>query len=256
VSSDRASRKPGQFAQERFRARHRAWLRRVQWLLGAVALGELAVAGALGALVQPDHMGFYWGLGLGISVTTLIALGDSPPERIDKWRRGVYGEKATAKRLRGLVRRGWVLVHDIDIGRGNIDHVLIGPPGVFVLESKWLAGVLSVSRGVLTVTSREDPDDHYENHTFAPRARTDAALVACQLRDCGMPGTRVQPVIVLWAKFDQPPVLSGRVAWIQGKQLADALARRPVKLSQPDIERAAALVISLGPAVKAPQSIR
>jgi hypothetical protein len=100
-------------------------------------------------------------------VTTLLTLGGSPPEHIDRWRRDAYGEKATAKRVRGLVRRGWVLVNDIDIGLGNIDHVLIGPPGVFLLESKWLAGLVSVSRGVLTVTPREDPDDGYENHTFA-----------------------------------------------------------------------------------------
>src|SRR5437867_1094976 len=119
VSSGPVTRNPGQFAKERFRARHRAWLRRVQWLLGAVALGELTVAVALGALLQPRHMGFYWGLGLGIALTTLIALGDSPPEHIDKWRRGAYGDKATARKLRGLVRSGWVLVNDIDIGRGN-----------------------------------------------------------------------------------------------------------------------------------------
>jgi hypothetical protein len=244
VSSGPVARKPGQFADERFRARHRAWLRRVGWLLAAVAVGELAVTVAVGALLQPQRISLYWGLGLGIALTTLIALGDSPPEHIDRWRRGAYGEKATAKRLRGLVRRGWVLVNDIDIGRGNIDHVLIGPPGVFLLESKWLAGLVSVSRGVLTITAREDPDDSYENREFARRARTTAALVACHLRDSGMPGTWVQPVIVLWAKFDQPPVLSDRVAWIQGKQLAGALGRQPVRLTQPDIERAAALVMS------------
>jgi hypothetical protein len=243
---DHVARKPGQFADERFRARHRAWLKRVQWLLAAVALGELAVAVALGALLQPHHIGFYWGLGLGIASTTLIALGDSPPEHIDRWRRGADGEKATAKQLRGLVRRGWVLVNDIDIDRGNIDHVLIGPPGVFLLESKWLAGLVSVSRGALTVRWREDPDDGYENHTFARRARTDAALVACHLRDSGMPSAWVQPVIVLWARFDQPPVLSDGVAWIEGKQLAGALARQPARLRDRDIARAATLLQSLG----------
>jgi len=210
-----------------------------------VALAELGFIVALGAVFQPDHMSFYWGLGLGIALTTLITLGDSPPEHIDRWRRGEYGEKATAKAVRQLRRRGWVLINDIDTGRGNIDHVLIGPPGIFLLESKWLSGIVSVSRGVMTVTWREDPDDGYDNHSFARRARTDAALVASHLRDSGMPATWVQPVIVLWATFDQPPVLSEGVAWVQGKQLAAALERRPARLSQREIERAAQLVASV-----------
>jgi hypothetical protein len=208
---------------------------------------------AVGALLQPEHIGFYWGLGLGIALTTLVALGDSPPEHIDRWRRGADGEKDTAKALRGLVRGGWVLITDIDVGRGNIDHVLIGPPGVFVLETKSLAGLVSVSRGVLKVTWREDPDDGYENCTFARRARTDAALVACHLRDSGMPRTWVQPVIVLWAAFEQPPVLSDGVAWIQGKQLASSMGRRPVKLTPVEIGQAASLLGALGPSARARQ---
>jgi len=46
------------------------------------------------------------------------------------------GEKATAKALRGLVKSGWTLLNDVDWGRGNIDHVLVGPAGVFLLETK------------------------------------------------------------------------------------------------------------------------
>jgi hypothetical protein len=124
VSSDPPTRKAGHFANERFRARHRAWLHRV-----GVAIAELAVTVAFGSLFQPDHMSFYWGLGLGIALTTLVALGDSPPEHIDRWRRGAEGEKSTAKKLRRLSRDGWVLLNDIDLGRRNIDHVLVGPPG-------------------------------------------------------------------------------------------------------------------------------
>src|SRR5205814_246370 len=136
--------------------------------------------------------------------------------------------------------------NDIDVGRGNLDHVLVGPGGIYLLESKWLSGVASVSRGVLTVTWPEDPDDGYENTTFARRARTDAALVACHMRDRGMPRIWVQPVIVLWANFDQDPVVSDGVAWLRGKQLADALLRQPIRLSPDDIGRATNALRSLG----------
>jgi len=60
-------------------------------------------------------------------------------------------------------------------GRGNIDHLLIGPPGVFLLDSKNLSGLLSVKAGVLSVRWREDPDDGYENFRLAGQDRRDSA---------------------------------------------------------------------------------
>jgi hypothetical protein len=106
--------------------------------------------------------------------------------------------------------------------------------------------LLTVSRGVLTVSWREDPDDGYENTTFARRARTDAALVSCHLRDSGLPGLWVQPVIVVWATFDQGSVESGGVAWVRGRQIADAILRQPNRLSRNQVERAASALRSLG----------
>ena len=47
---------------------------------------------------------------------------------------------ATAKALRGLEDEGWIVMHDLPAGRGNIDHILVGPGGVFLLDSKRLDG--------------------------------------------------------------------------------------------------------------------
>jgi hypothetical protein len=58
------------------------------------------------------------------------------------WRKGARGERRTARRLRRLVRRGYVVFHDLAMpgSRGNIDHLLIGPTGVFVIDSKQYTG--------------------------------------------------------------------------------------------------------------------
>jgi hypothetical protein len=58
------------------------------------------------------------------------------------WRTGARGERRTARRLRRLVRRGYVAFHDLAMpgSRANIDHLLIGPSGVFVLDSKQYTG--------------------------------------------------------------------------------------------------------------------
>lgn len=58
------------------------------------------------------------------------------------WRRGARGEEVVGRRLDQLPRESWAVVHDLTIGtRGaNLDHLVIGPPGVFALNTKHLTG--------------------------------------------------------------------------------------------------------------------
>lgn len=51
---------------------------------------------------------------------------------------GLEGKSLTADVLRKLQTEGWVLVNGVKIKKdSDVDHVLIGPAGVLVLESKW-----------------------------------------------------------------------------------------------------------------------
>lgn len=53
------------------------------------------------------------------------------------WRAGADGERAVARVL-GKLPEGWVVFHSVKVGsRGSdIDHVVIGPPGVFTVNTK------------------------------------------------------------------------------------------------------------------------
>jgi len=246
MSTDAVERQPGQFARARFDARKRAWLRRVWWVFPVLVLLEIAIPVVLGSILQPGHIGFYSGFGLGVAVAMVILLSDSPPHHIERWRQGAEGERATARALRPLLHDGWELINDIDTGRGNIDHVLIGPAGVFLLESKNLNGLASVHADVLSVRWREDPDDGYEVSQLAPRARAASAKLSRSLAEAGLGRVWVQPVIVLWADFAQRSILPERVAWVQGKSLATVLAQRPARLRPADVARIAAVVRQLG----------
>jgi hypothetical protein len=209
----------------------------------SLAAFEIAVCVGLGLLLQPQHLGFYWGLGIGVAIAAVGILADSPPHHIERWRQGAEGEKATAKALRKLVGSGWTVLHDIDVGRGNIDHVAVGPAGVFLIESKSLHGLLSVEKDVLFVRWREDPDEGYEIRYYGPRVRAAAAELA---RILGQHAGRVwvQPLIVLWGSFDQRAVESRRVAWVRGADLADVLGARPIQLSEAEVARLAATIRS------------
>jgi Nuclease-related domain len=63
------------------------------------------------------------------------------------WARGARGEHRTARQLRRLTRHGWIVFHDLAIpgSEANADHLVIGPPGTFLLDSKNWRGRLAVA---------------------------------------------------------------------------------------------------------------
>jgi hypothetical protein len=67
------------------------------------------------------------------------------PEAI-AWRRGAAEERRTARLLSPLERQGWVVLHDLAVpgSRANIDHLVIGPGGVLVIDSKQYRGRLQL----------------------------------------------------------------------------------------------------------------
>jgi hypothetical protein len=63
-----------------------------------------------------------------------------------RWLRGAEGEEAVGAVLESLTADGWHVIHDVSFGRGNIDHVVVGPGGVFAVETKSHAGRISLER--------------------------------------------------------------------------------------------------------------
>jgi hypothetical protein len=80
-------------------------------------------------LYFPWNPNFAAGLWLGAVLGMSIAIWDEIPEAIENWRRGAAGERLTEKALVGL---GHVR-HDVTLGWGNVDHILVNDRGVFVI---------------------------------------------------------------------------------------------------------------------------
>jgi hypothetical protein len=138
--------RPGGSAQARWRqlraAEWAAWIRTLPWRV-AVLLGIGAGGGVLGSLLASR-------LGLVLGGLAAVAAGWGlrfrPSPDAVAWRRGSVGERRTAQLLGPLERHGWAVLHDLAVphSRANIDHLVIGPGGVFVIDSKQYRGRLQL----------------------------------------------------------------------------------------------------------------
>jgi hypothetical protein len=119
-----------------------AWTRTLPWRV-ALVLG----IGAAGAVLGGQLAG-RWGLVLGglAAVVASWGLRFRPSPDAVAWRRGAVGERHTARLLGPLERHGWAVLHDLAVpgSRANIDHLVIGPGGVFVIDSKHYRGRLQL----------------------------------------------------------------------------------------------------------------
>lgn len=121
----------------------------------AAAIGIYAGGSLLSSLGHADRPALgpaavRWSAVVGGLLVGLAVAADllSPRRTTEAWRIGAEGEERTAALLAGLHRRGWVVLHDRRARgrRGNIDHVVVGPGGVFVIDTKSWKGVIEIGR--------------------------------------------------------------------------------------------------------------
>jgi hypothetical protein len=169
---------------------------------------------------------FAGGVTGGLLMVAAYTLLD-PPGYIAKWRLGAAGERRTAKALRPLLRKGWTVTHDVQRVHENFDHVLVGPPGVFLLETKARAGTVSLEDGVLTIRYPDDPDELVTLPRLAAqmRGRTRDLRATHPFEN----GVRrwVTPVVVLWADFPERRVEHDGITYIHGDELVGWLPSLP-----------------------------
>jgi hypothetical protein len=203
--------RPGGSAQAQWRrlraAEWAAWTRTLPWRVPTI-LAIAAGGGVLGSLLAP-RLGLVLG-GLAAIVAAWV-LRFRPSPDASAWQRGAAGERRTARLLDPLARHGWAVLHDLAIPRSqaNLDHLVIGPGGVFVIDSKQYRGRLQL-----------DPTGRlwHGRYPLAPTLRAvdfEADQAARVLPD---PGVAVVPIVAVhgpqvpWGKVvtDGVPVVAAR----------------------------------------------
>lgn len=110
-------------------------------LVALLLVALLPVATALATPVDVSPWALAMTAGLGILALVW-------PDRSGRWAAGAAGERATAMALRGIGSEGFVVWHDVRFQgrRWNLDHVLVGPPGIVIVETKQWARTVRVGR--------------------------------------------------------------------------------------------------------------
>jgi Nuclease-related domain len=80
------------------------------------------------------------------AIATLIIADRRADPAFGRWLRGAEGEKQVGAIFDGFTAQGWHVTHDVCLGRGNIDHVLVGPGGIFAVETKAHRGRIALDR--------------------------------------------------------------------------------------------------------------
>ena len=160
------------------------FMRRAWWLV--LFWPAVAAAAAPAVLLAPGPVrGFLFGVvcasGLWGAVYVVATSSGAAPAFM-----GQMGEQLTAGELRRLRRRGWRLINGVHFRAWDIDHVLIGPGGAVVAETKFSANGWSPSRYTDQVIA--DARDRAKRNANDLRLNLGKSLLT----------ERVFPVVVLW----------------------------------------------------------
>ena len=171
--------------------------------------------GKLGLAVGGWILGFVTAIGLfgwmvGFDVHSLT------------YRWGAWGEEYTRDELARL-GPDWFVRHDIPNPYANWDHVVVGPPGIFMIDSKRLSNprIKVEADGLASGSIR------LRGTTF--RGRALGLKKALTARVGSIPD--VEAVVAIWGNFDGEPQERDRVVYLNASSLIEWLESRPPAIS-------------------------
>jgi len=145
----------------------------------------------------PVLNGVQWALAIGLLVrlSWLVTRRGSAEAEAARWAAGASGEQIVSDALAQL-EADHVVIHNLPIaGRGDADHVVVGPAGVIVIETKYLAGRITCQAdGTWLQLKRDEVRQMADPSAQVQRA---AEAVAARLRACGCGNVPVHCVLVM-----------------------------------------------------------
>ncbi len=192
-------------------------------LVGTLAGTVLALAVA----------GFWWWPAslIGLPLVAVLWREIDPGGLLDPLphRKGARGEQSVGEVLESLDDR-YRVHHGIDTGRGNIDHVVIGPTGVFTIETKNVAGRFELRHGRVT-------RDGFDARDLVRQARAEAMAIRDRLREAGIDGWVEAVVASADAHIQNGRLEVENVTVLPAMDVRHFILNRRIRLSEADVSR-------------------
>jgi hypothetical protein len=109
------------------------------------------------------------------------------------WVRGAVGERQTEEVLLKLAD-DWHVFHDVPDGQGNWDHTVIGPAGVFAIDTKSYSSPATVENDTLRSGRIRTPGSAFRGSAVRLKEMLE--------RKSGV-STWVQAAVTIWGEFPQ-----------------------------------------------------
>ena len=143
--------------------------------------------------------------------------------------RGARAEEVVAERLVNLPD-GYRVFNDIAFDGFNVDHVVVGPGGIFLIETKSHRGNVE-SKGDNLLIDGKQPSKNFLNQTWRQTYQLRDFLNKHTSRDW-----KIWPVLCFTRAFVSVHLQVKGIAVVNGKYLAAYLMRHQQRLSTEDIE--------------------
>jgi len=150
-------------------------------------------------------------------------------------RLGRDAERAVAQYLEWFRTAGFFVFHDVPNGDANIDHVLVGPRGIYTIETKAASKPV---RGECKARVNEDGirlNGHLMSRNPLVQAKAQARWLHSFFREAQF-APFVQPVVVIPGWFIEPFDMRAVGVWVLEPKALDAfIAKQPERLSRDEV---------------------
>ena len=159
-------------------------------------------------------------------------------ERRD-FRLGLDGELATAEELNQLMHYGYFVFHDFPADHFNIDHVVIGPAGIFAVETKTRSkGIMKGKQGAMVIFENSQLKfPNYQESESIQQAKDESKWLAQFLgKSVGKP-VAVKPVLALPDWLVERRAKDASIMVINPKEAVQYITSNPRLLDEQTVQQ-------------------
>lgn len=187
----------------------------------------------------PPHPLTWFIIGVGISIYYYKELRNFWKE-LKNTGLGINGEKTVGQSLEYLRSSDYKVFHDIVTEKGNIDHVIVGPGGVFTVETK-TRSILNEDLNVI-FNGIEVIIDGFSDKKPITQARGEAYWLEKFISKNAKMEVKVKPIVIYPGRFVKQIVSSPDIWVLNEKALPSYLANERVSLSSENIALLSSLI--------------